>query len=117
MGDAMRSIQLRTVIDTIQKENLGQRTKEAGLVLYEGLQELSHKFPAIISNVRGRGTFLAFDCSSLESRTALTSKTLSHGVNVGVSGEISCRMRPSLTFGARHASQVLDALEKALTSM
>ena len=117
MGDAMRSIQLSAVIDTAQKHNLGQRAQEAGAILYSGLQELSAKHPSLISNVRGRGTFLAFDCSSLDTRVALTSKTLSHGVNVGVSGEVSCRLRPALTFGPRHASQVLDALDKSLASM
>ncbi len=113
----MRSIQLSTVIDTAQKQNLGQRAKDSGEVLYAGLQELSSRFPSIILNVRGRGTFLAFDCPNLDTRAALTSKTLAHGVNIGVSGEVSCRFRPSLTFGARHAAQVLDAMEKALVSM
>lgn len=117
MGDAMRSIQLSAVIDTAQKNNLGERAKEAGAILYDGLQELSSKHSSLISNVRGRGTFLAFDCSNLETRTALTAKTLSHGVNVGVSGEVSCRLRPALTFGPRHACQVLDALEKSLSTM
>ncbi len=113
----MRSIQLSTVIDTAQKQNLGQRARESGDVLYTGLQELSSRFPSIITNVRGRGTFLAFDCPNVDTRATLTSKTLAHGVNIGVSGEVSCRLRPSLTFGPRHAAQVLDAMEKALGAM
>ncbi len=117
MGDAMRSIQLQTVIDTAQKNNLGARAKESGDILYAGLQELSAKYPAFLQNVRGRGTFLAFDCPTVEARTAFTSKTLAHGVNIGGSGEVSCRFRPSLTFGPRHASQVLDAMDKSLGSM
>jgi 4-aminobutyrate aminotransferase/(S)-3-amino-2-methylpropionate transaminase len=117
MGDALRSLQLNTVIDVAQKHNLGQRAIDSGDVLYNGLQELSAKYPSLISNVRGRGTFLAFDCPNLDTRAALTSKTLGHGVNVGVSGEVSCRLRPALTFGPRHAAQVLDAMDKALGTM
>lgn len=51
----------------------------AGDILLNGLKELGKKYPAHMQNVRGRGTFCAFDCPSMEKRDAMVEMLKTEG--------------------------------------
>ena len=55
---------LGAVLETIAKERLLEGTVAAGAALMEGLRELERRFPHLLANTRGRGTFCAIDCST-----------------------------------------------------
>lgn len=63
------------------------------------------------------GTFLAFDCPTPAFRDALVGNLRNAGVQIGGCGDRTMRLRPSLTFTARHARQFLEILDGVLADM
>jgi len=113
MGDPVRAILFRAIIQEIAKHDLIKNTAETGDYLYRELEKLASSFPERVQNLRGkdRGTFIAFDTPE---RDALLKKMKTFGVNIGGSGETAVRLRPMLVFQKHHASILLEKLELAL---
>ncbi len=68
MGDPHKIIMLKEVLGVIRQERLLDLTRLTGQVLMHGLEELEERHPGLMSAVRGRGTFCAFDCPTVEIR-------------------------------------------------
>ncbi|PWW77064.1 4-aminobutyrate aminotransferase [Tuber magnatum] len=113
MGDPVRAILFRAIIQEISRHDLVRNTAETGCYLYKELEMLALKFPERIKNLRGQdcGTFIAFDTPE---RDAFLKKMKTLGVNIGGSGETAVRLRPMLVFQKHHASILLEKLELAL---
>jgi len=74
---------------------------------------MASKHPQFISDVRGKGTYLAFDCESADLRNKLVAALKAQGVNSGGCGVKTMRLRPTLYFEKKHADIYLEALDKA----
>lgn len=61
MGEPAKLLVLNAILATVKKENLIENTRKTGDVLLSGLRDVSKRSPNLILNVRGRGTFCAFD--------------------------------------------------------
>jgi 4-aminobutyrate aminotransferase/(S)-3-amino-2-methylpropionate transaminase len=116
-GDPVRAYQAEVIINQIQSLNLLKVVQETGDFLKKELLTLSVKYPHFISNVRGMGTYLAFDAESMKMRDSLVSAIRNSGVNLGGSGERAIRIRPMLIFSERHAIIFLEKLNNVLQSM
>ncbi|KAJ1839778.1 4-aminobutyrate transaminase, partial [Coemansia sp. RSA 486] len=81
------------------------------------LKPLAVRYHRLVSNVRGTGTFLAFDCPSTEMRTELLHLMRMEGVNMGGSGETTVRFRPMLTLSKSHVNVFLTRFESVLNKM
>jgi len=68
----------------------------------------------VMTNVRGIGTFIAFDLPSTEERDGLIAKLRNQGLAIGGCGAKSIRLRPSLVFQPKHASELLHHIDAAL---
>lgn len=79
MGDPSKIILLEAVLETIKKENLLHRVTVVGDYMLKQLMNLQNEFSTMINSVRGRGTFIAFNCASPELRDAIIKKLLSKG--------------------------------------
>ena len=71
MGDPVRSILTAAQNEVIKEDRLTENCQETGKYLSEQLNALSAKHPSLISNVRGKGTYLAFDCDTVDLRNSL----------------------------------------------
>lgn len=109
MGDPSKAILFRAILEEIEKHDLVKRTAEVGTYLMSGLKALAQKFPEEVANLRGVGTFLAFD-SPRRDEVVKLSKQL--GVNIGASGQSAVRLRPMLIFEEGHADILLSTLER-----
>jgi acetylornithine aminotransferase/acetylornithine/N-succinyldiaminopimelate aminotransferase len=49
------------ILEVIRNENLADNARKAGEFLKSGLQQLSHKHPGVIQNVRGLGLLIGFE--------------------------------------------------------
>lgn len=114
MGESSKLLLLETVLQVIREEELLERTKKVGAMLLDGLHQAQRSHPNLMSNVRGVGTFCAFDCCSPESRDALLLTLRNKGFNVGGCGPQSVRFRPSLIFDTPHCQLFLDGLQDIL---
>lgn len=68
MGDAGRLLLLEAVLKVIERDNLLKLVKESGDLLMDGLKQLQNKYPSVLSNLRGHGTFISVDCPSAKVR-------------------------------------------------
>ena len=109
--------------------------------MLNGLKDLGQRYPNLVKNVRGRGTFCAFDCDTMAKRDQLVDQlkveglkkliiefcvyinqsilniVFFQGVQTGGAGPVAVRLRPSLVFQPHHAAIFLDRLQKALNKM
>lgn len=117
MGDPAKLILLERVIDTIHRENLVGKIEQTGVRVQKGLHDLQSKYNNIISNVRGRGTFCAFDFKDGATRDKVLEQLALHGVYAGGCGERSIRVRTALVFNDKHADILIDRLGTTLSKM
>jgi len=79
MGDPGKIILLETIIKTIKKENLLDRVTLVGDYILKHLIDIEKEHSNVINAVRGRGTFLAFNCASPEMRDNIIKKLAMRG--------------------------------------
>lgn len=110
MGDLVRAYQAQVIIESIDKYNLLEVVKDTGAYLKTRLLELHRKYPDLIENVRGTGTYMAFDVKTPQKRDELVKLMRQTGVNMGGSGERAVRLRP-------HADIFLSILDDNLEKL
>ncbi|KAI9563024.1 hypothetical protein GHT06_010481 [Daphnia sinensis] len=114
MGEPSKVLLLDKVIEVIKRDNLLSIVQASGKKLMDGLMDMSKRYPQHLKNVRGIGTFCAFDSSSAEKRDEIVAKLKEKGVQSGGCGDLSLRIRPALVFQPYHADIFLHQLEKVL---
>lgn len=114
MGDPSKIIVLESVLQVIKKDNLLENAAVTGEMTQKGLEKLQDEFAHLINSVRGRGTFIAFDCPTSRIRDDTISRLRSKGVHVGGCGDKTIRLRPSLTYQQHHMHIFLDTLRNVL---
>ena len=117
MGEEIKALQLMTVLDVIQRDELLDTVRRAGDVLESGLTDLTQRFPETIGNARGLGTFRAVDMSTSSQRDQVLSELRLRGIWAGGCGEKSIRLRPALIFEEEHADIFLSELENVLENI
>ncbi|KAN0062096.1 4-aminobutyrate transaminase [Thecaphora frezii] len=119
MGDPMRAMQARTLIDYIEQHGLVEHTARMGDKLYGVLEGLAARFPALVQSLRGHGegTFLAFDAETAQERDAIVAQLRNRGVLVGGSGERAVRLRPMLIFGDAELAAFAERIEEVLVHL
>lgn len=116
-GDRCKAQLARTVLRTIEGEDLLRNVRETGAVFLEGLQALSERHPDLISQARGRGFLLAFDLPTAAARDEFNRRALARGVFATYTGSRSVRLRPHLVTRPEHARIALTAFAEVAAEM
>jgi L-lysine 6-transaminase len=95
-GNLVDMVRATRYLEIIEKYKLLNNVQKMGKYLIQQLKELEQLFPNLISNVRGRGLFCAFDLPSNEVRNTFREKAFENGMLILPSGTKSIRFRPSL---------------------
>jgi len=114
MGDPVKVLILESLVKQIKDFNLLKLVNETGQVLMDGLYKIQAEFPQVISNVRGQGTFIAYDLPTPALQDKLINILRDKGIESTGCGTRSCRIRPMLTFQPKHAKIYLDILRDSL---
>lgn len=114
-GNLCDMVRSQRYLEIIEEERLLENTSRQGAFLLEGLSALSRRWSEL-TNVRGRGLFIAFDLPSSEERMRFRLKLKELGALCLPCGERSIRMRPVLDFSAENATRALELIEKALSA-
>lgn len=117
MGDPSKLILLERVISVVHNENLVSEMDRIGSKLLQGLEELQSKYPSIVSNARGKGTFCAIDFKDGPMRDKALDRLASQGIYAGGCGERSVRVRTALVFKDKHNDILLERLETVLQKL
>ncbi len=114
LGDPLRAAQLGVIADVIEADHLLANTLVTGEFLVAGLSELCERYPGVLSNARGAGTYAAVDARDAVTRERLLDGLRRAGAEAGGSGDRSIRFRPALIFAPRHAEEALGMLNTAV---
>ncbi|KAJ2078208.1 hypothetical protein H4R24_004637 [Coemansia sp. RSA 988] len=117
LGDPPRALIASAILDEVIEKKLVQNVRETGSYLLSHLQPLAVRYHRLVTNVRGQGTFIAFDCPSPVLRTELLDLMRMEGVNMGGSGELAVRFRPMLTLTKPHVNTFLTRFESVLNKL
>jgi 4-aminobutyrate aminotransferase/(S)-3-amino-2-methylpropionate transaminase len=111
LGDPFRLAQLEVIVETIERDHLLEHTRITGDMLVRELAGLVRQHPALLSNMRGVGTFAAVDTKDPQTLRTILAGLRKRGVEAGGSGTRTIRFRPALVFGPRHVAECISVLE------
>merc|ERR1719281_169072 len=114
MGDATKLLLFRAVLETVENEGLQERVVAVGHQLWRILEKASGTHPDYVTNLRGCGTVIAFDCKSPAHRDELANQLRNNGVLVGTNGTQSIRFRPALNFSPLHVNEFQGVFAETL---
>lgn len=117
LGEPSKLLMLDKVIKVTEEKNLLEVVKASGAVLQEGMQQVIDAHPEKVNNLRGKGTFLAYDCPNTATRDALVSWMRNNGIQTGGCGDQSIRMRPALIFQPHHAEIFLEKFQEGVKNL
>ena len=112
-GNLADMVRCAKYLEIIEEENLIENARVTGDHLLGRLRELAVELPAI-SNVRGRGLFVAFDLPDKEARDRTLAACLENGLIALASGASAVRFRPALTLSRDEADEGVRKLRRAV---
>ena len=117
-GNLVDMVRCKRILEVMAEEKLVENAKTTGEFLLGKLNELASEFPGKVTNVRGRGLFIAFDLPDTEARGQVMACWLKkHNVMSLASGERAIRLRPPLTLTKDEAALGVQRLRAALTEV
>jgi L-lysine 6-transaminase len=117
-GNLVDMVRCRKFLEIVTEEHLVENARVVGEFLKEKLEELSREFPGKMTNIRGRGLFIAFDLPDGRTRGAVLSSWLQkHHVMALASGERAIRLRPPLTLTKDESLLGVQRLRAALAEI
>ena len=115
-GNLADMVRCARYLEIIDEERLIENTRAVGEHLLGRLTEMAEEFPGAVSNVRGRGLFLALDLPDKEVRDRTLAACLENGLIALASGVRAIRFRPALNLSRDEADEGVRKLARAIRS-
>jgi L-lysine 6-transaminase len=113
-GGLVDMVRSQRALEIIESEGLIEQAGPKGQQLIAGLEKIRDE-SGLISNVRGRGLFVAFDLESREDRDAVaTDLHVTEHVIVLPCGERSIRFRPALSVSQDEIDEAIGATQRSV---
>jgi L-lysine 6-transaminase len=116
-GNLIDMIRFTKYLEIIEEENLVDNAARMGSVLLDGLHDLQRQFPALISNVRGKGLLCALDLPDSETRNNAIKNMRKHGMIILSCGKRSIRCRPRLNVTKDEIAEALRIMHSGLQEL
>ncbi len=113
-GNLADMVRCARYLEIIEEEGLVSNARTVGEHLLARLSETAEEFPGVVSNVRGRGLFVALDLPDKATRDRVLAACLEHGLMALASGASAIRFRPALTLSREEAEEGVRKLRRAL---
>lgn len=107
-GNLVDMVRSTLYLEIIEEENLLDNVKLQGKVLAGEMLKLQNEFPNIVSNIRNKGLFGAFDLPDADTRKKVVDELFNRGMFILPCGERSIRFRPALNI---KADVIMDGFE------
>ncbi|PKL79238.1 MAG: L-lysine 6-transaminase [Ignavibacteriae bacterium HGW-Ignavibacteriae-4] len=115
-GNYTDMVRITKYLEIIEEENLVSNSDKMGNYLHSLLQNLQIENHDIISNVRGKGLFRAFDIQQ-ELRKPLLDKCFENGLIVLACGNNSVRFRTRLNITERELDEGISIITKSISQI
>ena len=112
-GNLVDMVRFTVYLEIIESENLVSKAKQNGKYLSEGLKSLDQNHE-VVSNVRNKGLFGAFDLPTTEIRDKAINLIAHEGALMLGCGTQSIRFRPHLNITTAEIDLGLDMIDRAL---
>lgn len=109
-GNLVDMVRMTKYLEIIDEEDLVSNAKNQGNYLLNQLHNLKK---SQLSNIRGRGLFVAFDVHS-EERQNILEKLMNNGLILLACGKSSIRFRPPLNVSKDEIDEALKIIDKVL---
>jgi L-lysine 6-transaminase len=113
-GNLVDMVRFTLYLEVIEQENLVEKAAATGTYLLGELKKLELDFSGLVSNVRGRGLFCAYDLPSGAQRDKMTELLQDEGALVLGCGYTSIRFRPHLNVSTEEIDLGIGMMRKAL---
>ncbi len=110
-------VRCQRYLEIIEDEKLVENAHIVGKYFLDKLLSLQEKYPNLLSNVRGRGLFIAFDLPAEYIRDQFMRDARKNGMLVLKCGEKSIRFRPSLNITKQIVDEAIEIINSTLTSL
>ncbi len=112
-GNLVDMVRCQRIIEIIEEEDLLANATRVGGELLDGMRRWESSHQGLVSSVRGRGMFAAFDLPDEETRDKLL-KAMNQADVLGLpSGHRAIRVRPAVSLTSAEARTSLDRVERA----
>jgi L-lysine 6-transaminase len=115
-GNLIDMVRCQKYLEVIEEEKLIENAEKQGKRLLEGLEEISRRYPDIVSNARGRGLMCAFDLPSPEKRDEMKKRLYAKNLLILPCGATTIRFRPPLIISSEEIDEALEIVDKTLKS-
>jgi L-lysine 6-transaminase len=115
-GSLVDMVRCTRYLEIVAEDHLIENAALTGTYLLECLEALQQEFSAM-SNARGRGLLLAFDCPDADFRARLIDMLYQHQMLALSSGERSVRFRPGLCMNRADADRGMEILSTCLKKL
>ncbi len=115
-GNFTDMVRSKHFLQIIEKENLVENARVMGERIVSSLREIAQECP-MMSAVRGRGLFIAFDLADAAKRDEVWRNLFDRGVLVLKSGERAIRFRPALDITTEVVDEAMDLLRQECRRM
>lgn len=114
--NSVDALRCSLIIDVYREQELVENAKVVGEYLLQHLLQLEDEYE-YVTNVRGRGLFVAFDLPNKQVRDKLIQSCYEHDLLILGTGTRSVRLRPSMIFTKEHVDEAIEKVKLALQSI
>ena len=116
-GNVVDMIRITLYLEIIAAEDLVNQAAINGEYLVAKLQDIQADFDGLVSNVRGRGLFAAFDLPDGTARDNLANLIIAEGALILGSGKKTIRFRPHLNISREEIDLADDIIRRAIAQL
>ena len=114
-GNPLAAKAVCKVFEIFEKEHIVEKVSELSEYFFAKLKKLSEKYPALITDVRGKGLLIGLEVSCLNGD--VVKKAMDKGLVVLTAGSNVVRMAPPLVIKKEHIDSCCDILDEVFASM
>ncbi|MDC1067596.1 L-lysine 6-transaminase [Candidatus Kapabacteria bacterium] len=115
-GNLVDMVRAEAYINIIEEEKMLSNVLERGDDILIGMHKVAEKHSDIVTNIRGRGLFSAFDINP-KHRNKFLENTFSNGLIILPCGHNSIRFRPPLNVTKDEINLGIDIIEKSISQL
>ncbi len=114
-GNLVDMVRCQRYLEIMVEEDLIANAANVGAYFLEKLLLLQNKYPQLLSNIRGRGLFIAFDLPADFIRDQFIREARKRGMLVLKCGERSIRFRPALNITPKIVDEAMGIIDATLS--
>jgi len=116
-GNLIDMVRCTRFLEIIEEDKLVENAATVGEYFLEKLKKLQEKHPRSLTNIRGKGLMIAFDCFSGEYSSKVVGAAYKKQLIILTCGTQSVRFRPPLDFTKKNVDDVTAVLDSVFTEL